>query len=367
MTADPRPEVSILVSTCRRPRHLALALESIALQRGVPRTFEVVVSEDGADAATAAVVEGFAATAGFPVRLVTAVHDGFRLARTRNNAARVARGDYLLFLDGDCVLPSRHLAAHLERRRHGAALLGHCARLTEATSGLLLPENLAVTNLGGLVSPAERRALAKRHRRALWHNLLRHPTKPRLTGGDFGVWRSDFERVNGFDERFVGWGQEDDDLGLRLRAVGVRLESVLDLTASLHVWHPTDPSATVRWRDGANVPYFTRRGRLAACRRGLASRRIEDVRWGLPADAASSPLGRLLQRRLAAAPRSPPGVACEVEVVVHPGRRFVHPAECRLLLVPPDTLAPRRLTSRADRIGVVTSADDLEAILEDVG
>ena len=32
---------------------------------------------------------------------------------------------------------------------------------------------------------------------------LRHPTKPRLAGGDLGGRRHDFARVNGFDERFV--------------------------------------------------------------------------------------------------------------------------------------------------------------------
>ena len=40
-------DVSILVNTYRRPRHLALTLESIALQRGVAGRFEVVVADDG--------------------------------------------------------------------------------------------------------------------------------------------------------------------------------------------------------------------------------------------------------------------------------------------------------------------------------
>jgi hypothetical protein len=252
--------------------------------------------------ATAEVVERFAATVDIPVRFTTQQHEGFRLARVRNNAARLARGDYLLFLDGDCILPRDHLAAHRARRRPGLALLGHCARLPEETSRLLVPDNLSVMNLAGLVPAAEIRALARRHRRARWHNLLRHPTKPRLTGGDFGIWRADFERVNGFDERFVGWGQEDDDLGLRLRAAGLRLESVLDLTRSLHVWHPTDPTATPRWRDGANVAYFERRGRLTVCRDGLHRRGRRDLVWGLPNDLGASELGRRVACQLASAP-----------------------------------------------------------------
>jgi len=374
MSVSPSPparlDTSVLVTTFRRPRHLALVLESIALQRGVPRDYEIVVADDGSGDGTAEVVARFATAVDIPVRFTTQPHEGFRLAGCRNNAARQARGDYLVFLDGDCILTRGHLAAHRVRRRAGLVLLGHCARLTEETSRLLVPDNLAVTNLAGLVPAAEARALERRHRRVCWHNLLRHPTKPRLTGGDFGLWRADFERVNGFDERFVGWGQEDDDLGLRLRAAGMRMESVLDLTRSLHVWHPTDPTATPRWRDGANISYFSRRGRITACRQGLVRRGRHDLVWGLPADLETTAVGRCLARQLAAAPSAPPGGHCEIDVVVYPTRvRFTRPAECRLLLVAPGTAPPRSLAARADRVITVEPLAEsvIAAALDTIG
>ena len=351
-------DTSVLVTTYRRPRHLALVLESIALQRHGPPRFEVVVADDGSEDSTAEVVEQFAAMVDFPVRFTSQRHDGFRLARVRNNAFRQSRGSYLLFLDGDCILPRGHLAAHLRRRRPGQALLGHCARLPEETSEQLIPENLAVTSLPRLIPAGEARSLARRHRRAWWHNLIRHPSKPRLTGGDFSVWRADFERVNGFDERFVGWGQEDDDLGLRLRATGVRLESILDQTCSLHVWHPTDPTATTRWRDGANVAYFERRGRLTACRQGLTTRGLRDILWGMPADLPGTPLGRLIGDVLADAPRVERGEHCEVDILVAPTTvAFSRPSECRLILTPDDRRLPRTQRQQADRIITIDPAD----------
>ncbi len=357
-------DASILVTTFRRPRHLALVLESIALQRSVPRTFEVIVADDGSDDNTADVVAAFAAHADVPVRFTSQPHDGFRLARVRNNAARLARGRYLLFVDGDCILPPYHLAAHVRRRRPGVALLGYCGRLSEQESRHLMPENLAVANVVGMLSPIEFRLLARRHRRARWHSLIRHPTKPRLAGGDFGVWRSDFEAVNGFDERFVGWGQEDDDLGLRLRAAGVRLESVLDLTQSLHVWHPTDPSATRRWRDGVNVAYFQRRGRLTACRHGLEHRSREAVLWGLPADVESTPIGRQVARLLHTAKKTPLGSPCEVEIAIDGTRAtWTRPAECRLLIVPQGSEPARHGLRGVDRV-VTEHPDDTDSIAE---
>ena len=363
-------DVSILVTTFERPRHLALALESIALQEAPGCRLEAVVSDDGSADDTAEVVAGFAARARFPVRFTSLPHDGFRLARARNAAARLAAGRYLIFLDGDCMIPRHHVAAHLARRRAGTALLGYCARLDATPSAGLDPRDLQAFELDALVPRAERRALARRRRRAWWHGVVRHPTKPRLAGGDFGVWRDDFARVNGFDERFVGWGQEDDDLGLRLRSAGVRLESILDRTASLHVWHPTDPTATRRWRDGANVGYFLRRGRLTACRRGIVERPPAAVTWGLPVDVTATPLGRQVARQLAAAARADATRPCEIDVVIRPGTAtFARTAECRLVIAAPDATVESSLRRTADVVAVMEPDDDraLSGLLESVG
>lgn len=364
------PALSLVVNTFQKPRHLALVLESIALQEGSRGRFEVIVSDDGSTDETAAIVDTFAEGAGFPVRFVSQPHDGFRAAAVRNRGARLATGDYLLFLDGDCILPRDHLAAYLACRRPGVAHLGYCARLPEDVSARLVPGGLAAVDLGALVPSQERRVLGRRHRKAWWHTLLRHPSKPRLASGNFGVWRRDFERVNGFDERFVGWGQEDDDLGLRLRAAGVKLESIIGRTFTLHVWHPTDGSATPRWRDGANVRYFHRRGRLTACRDGLCPRPARAIRWGLPDDLAATPLGRAIDRLLHDAPRAGPGEDCEIDLVIRPGRaRFARKAECRLLVVEgagkPEGTAGRK----ADRIETLAAGDSasIASLLDAIG
>lgn len=342
-------DVALIVNTFQKPRHLALVLASIAAQTGVDGRFEVIISDDGSTDGTAALVHDFAAQARFPVRFTSQPHDGFRLARTRNAGARLTESDYLLFLDGDCILPRDHVAAYLERRRPGRALLGYCARLPEDTSARLDTATIAATDLPALAPASERRLLTQRFRKAWWHAAIRHPSKPRLAGGNCGMWRRDFEGVNGCDERFVGWGQEDDDLGLRLRAAGVRLESILDRTWSLHVWHPVDTSATPRWRDGVNVSYFLRRGRLKRCRHGLLDRAAHEVLWGLPADASDTPLGREVLALLADAPQAAAGEPCEVEIVLRPGRgRFERKAECRLLLIEGE--AEPSLGRQADQI-----------------
>ena len=201
------PDISLIVNTYQKPRHLALVLESIALQEGVDGRFEVVVADDGSDATTVEIISDFARRAPFPVAFTTEPHDGFRLARVRNRGAALAAGDTLLFLDGDSVLPPDHVAAHLAARRPGLAMLGDVVRLPEATSRELVPSDLATTDLRRLAPSAELRRMSRRHRKSVFQNWLRHPSKPRLAGGNFAVWREDYSRVNGSDERFLGWGR----------------------------------------------------------------------------------------------------------------------------------------------------------------
>lgn len=49
------------------------------------------------------------------------------------------------------------------------------------------------------------------------------------------------EAVNGYDERFVGYGYDDDDLARRLYALrpAPRVAAATDAILALHLWHPT--------------------------------------------------------------------------------------------------------------------------------
>ena len=43
--------------------------------------------------------------------------------------------------------------------------------------------------------------------------------------------------MNGFDERYAGWGLEDSDLVLRLLHAGVRHKSARFAAPVFHLWH----------------------------------------------------------------------------------------------------------------------------------
>ena len=350
------PDIALLVATYQRPEHLRRCLLSIALQQDVPGRMEVVVSDDGSTDETADVVSEFARRIDFPVGFTTHPHDGFRLAQTRNEGVAASSAPYLLFLDGDCVLPSDHVRIHMQRRKPNFVMAGDCCRLEQEPSARVTDAVIRSGEFRGWGSPREERRLAKLCRAGWFYRAIRHPNKPKLIGNNVGIWRRDYERVNGYDENFFGWGCEDDDLRYRLRRAGVEIQSILHHTRTYHLWHPSHETAPARWRDGMNVKYLLRTARLTRCRNGLVKRGVEDLSIrvvGEPDEPQAA--ARLLRERGVELPDQRGGGATnsgsgpEVEILFLPGRGgFTRRAEYRVLVALDEPSAAAPAARRAD-------------------
>lgn len=348
------PEIAVLVSTFERPQNLRRVLASIAAQRGLGGAWEVVVTDDGSRDETPRLVQQFAASVGFPVRFTTHAHDGFQLSRSRNEGVAASTAPYLLFLDGDCLIPPDHLRIHLDRRRQGCAMAGYYVWLDRATSERVSEADARTGVYQKWASSSQRWQMRWRHLQASFYSLLRDPNRPKLLGGNLGISRDDYERVNGYDENFHGWGCEDDDLRLRLRSAGVGVESISWWTQTYHLWHPKTPSAPATWRNGANVDYLNRPVRLRKCLSGMVKRRLQDL------DVRC--VGRLPTRevqevvlplwcRVALAADKPQALPAEMELAVAPSSgAFSKGCDCRVLVVPRGAMPAQQLVREADFI-----------------
>src|SRR3989304_3495545 len=266
---QPELELSVILTTYQRPEHLERSLASLALQGGVAGRFEVIVTDDGSQDHTQDIVREFARTADFPVKLITHPHDGFRVALCRNDGVRASSAPYFLFSDSDCIFPPNHVRGHLKARRPGVIRAGHCYRLDREATERLDVAAVVANAYRKCVAPVERRRMMRRWISDKYYQWTRHAARPKLTGCNIAIWRRDLEAVNGFDEDFVGWGCEDDDLAIRLRAIGRRIVSVIGYTRAYHMWHPLDPSHPGVWNQGANVSRLVLGDKPARCKRGL--------------------------------------------------------------------------------------------------
>ncbi len=262
--------IAIIVSTFERPGHLERCLASLEAQQGVDGLFEVVVTDDGSRDGTLRMLADWARNASFPLTFTTHDHGGFRLARCRNEGVEASTAPYILFTDGDCILPPDHVRIHLDERRPGRVVGSDCLRLDEATTARIDCGLIRDGGFGALVPRAERRRMRGKAVRAKLYEWARLSMLPRLSGNNIALWRSDFERVNGFDEQFVGWGLEDRDFQWRLERVGLRVKSILGRTAPIHLWHPPAPSFARNNVGTRNGDYFASlKQRPAYCVDGL--------------------------------------------------------------------------------------------------
>lgn len=279
--------ISAIVTTHDRPDALDAVLRALSRQRD--RDFEVIVADDGSGPPTAAMVETWTPKLGVPLAHVWHGHSGFRAAEIRNRALAVARGTYCIFLDGDCIARPDFVAVHRRLAEPGWFVSGNRVLMSEMLTEFSLaraqePERWTFIAWCGL-------RFHKGINRLM--PLLRLPLgplrkmRPRRWEGarsaNLGIWRSDLDRVDGFDAAFTGWGREDSDLLVRLLQAGVRRKDGNFATAVLHLWHSfADRSALDD--NHARLMDTVRSGRVAAvC--GLSALRGAEETGNTPAPA----------------------------------------------------------------------------------
>jgi glycosyltransferase involved in cell wall biosynthesis len=259
--------ISLVITTYEWPAALGLVLASVERQSRLPD--EIVVADDGSGAPTAALLDAWRERLPGRLQRVWQQNEGFRAARVRNLGLAVATGDYLIVLDGDMVLHPEFVADHAAAARPGRWVQGVRPRLSQAATRALLEGG--TPDLRWWQPGLEHRWHAVR---AGWLSRLDSKRRPRLASiksCNQGYWRADLVRVNGFDERFVGWGPEDKELAARLDHAGVECLYLKHRAIAYHLWHPTrSPSGTNpndRWLEE------TLATRAIRCERGLDSHR----------------------------------------------------------------------------------------------
>lgn len=240
-SAEPPRRIALIVTTYNRPDALVRVLAGCGAQ--TDRAFDVIVADDGSRDDTRVAVEAAAKTAPYPLRHVWHRDDGFRAGEIRNRGVLATDADYLLFLDGDCVPRPDFVARHRALAERGRLLSGSRILLNEAMTREVVTQQIDI------------HLKDRAYWFAAWRAGRINKFLPLLVPGlpvprtfkdtslrgikscNLGVWRSDFERVNGFDQSFVGWGHEDADLAVRLYNAGVRRKRGFCATEVFHLWH----------------------------------------------------------------------------------------------------------------------------------
>ncbi len=100
-----KPLISVVVCSYDRPRQLAVCLDTLSEQQGDRDSFEVIVVDNKPDDSTRQLVDRYRST--LPILYIAEPVAG--LSHARNRGWRLARGEYVAFVDDDCKVPREWL------------------------------------------------------------------------------------------------------------------------------------------------------------------------------------------------------------------------------------------------------------------
>jgi GT2 family glycosyltransferase len=234
-------KTAFIVLTYNRPDMLLQVLRGLASQ--CDERHEVIIADDGSSQESFDALKSGLPSFKCSVRHVWHPDTGFTASRSRNLAASFSAADYFVFMDGDCIPNPNFVEGHSALLEAGFFVNG---------SRVLLSETLTIKILADAVDIYKADLIDWfRWRRARDVNKLVHLLQwskapfrneknfvwSKIRSCNFGVWRKDFLRVNGFDESFEGWGHEDADLVLRLHNAGLQRKNGFCSTEVYHLWH----------------------------------------------------------------------------------------------------------------------------------
>jgi len=206
-----RPDISFIIGHrgLERLPLLLTTLQAIAGQVGV-RIECVVVEQDNEEVIRAA-LPGWVKYCHVPL---PTKEMAYSRAWAFNVGARAAQGDFFIFHDDDLVIPSVYAR---EMYKY------HC-------------QGFEVVNLKRFIFYLDHESSKKvcQHERIDFSPKIQTIMQNAEAGGSVGISRKAFFEIGGFDERFVGWGGEDNEFWERALTRKVYPFGFLPI---IHLWH----------------------------------------------------------------------------------------------------------------------------------
>ena len=271
--------VSIIVAVYSDIEALNLIIQSLKTQ--TYKNFEVVIAEDNNSKEMKTYVSNIK---DLDVKHTFHEDQGVRKTRSVNNGILASEGDYLIFIDGDCVPYSTFIESHVKLSETGYLVSGRRVNLGPKYAGYLrnkklspmkLERSYALRFLDIALDAVERHAEAGLYFSAdgfIYNTFLKNRTSSTsILGCNYSCFKQDMIKINGYDE---GYGEtavgDDTDLEWRFKALGLKLKSAKNIANIFHLYHVRNLKGDSFSRNELKKMYENKKNNIFFCKQGLS-------------------------------------------------------------------------------------------------
>jgi glycosyltransferase involved in cell wall biosynthesis len=238
-------KISLLISTYNWQDALELVMKSAIMQTVLPE--EIIIADDGSSDETKVLIEQFKQKTTIPVHHVWQEDLGFRKSKILNKAIAQAKGDYIIQIDGDCIMNKYFVQDHLRAARKGIYLYGSRVNILPDFVVAIFGKKLIDFNFFSNEIKNKSRSL---HIPILSNFYKTHDNiSKKFRGCNVSYWRDDFIAVNGYNEDFEGWGREDSDLVIRMGNNGIKAKRLRYAGIVFHIHHKVNSKEKFKLND----------------------------------------------------------------------------------------------------------------------
>ena len=223
--------ISVIISHYDKIDNLSIILD--AFKRQSCTNFEVIISEDGNNNKTKEFLKTLKYS--FPIKHTSQKDIGFRKNRALNKSIKIAEGNFIVFIDGDCIPHMHFIKEYYKYKNLNYIFYGRRVMLSKCLSDRILnKEKFNKPKLLNLIL-----SNCKSAKEAIYSPIFKLHFKERgLKGCNWGIKKEELIKVNGFDESFVhATVGEDDDIEWRLKKIGLKKFSMKNKAIVYHLFH----------------------------------------------------------------------------------------------------------------------------------
>lgn len=253
---------------------------------------ELIIADDGSNEEPLEYIKDLEKKAEMVIKHIKHEDLGFRKARILNEAVKNSQGDILIFSDQDLIFGQDYVEemAKVEKRYFK---MGRAANTEEEEARKIRTQLESEVNYKEIIMgvPKKYKESVKSEqksdeKRRLLQRLKLKKRGIKLVGMSYSLRKEDYMAINGYDEKYFGWGYEDDDFGNRLTAHKVKGEVLYTKEILLHLWHKESGSKG----KNLNEKYYRERKKSVkkegpACKFGVKNSyyddkvKLEELKW----------------------------------------------------------------------------------------